>query len=83
MPSAEQYPVVLRCDGSRTRPSRVVLMANGVWRVGWIGGLVSLYRADPRKHLLLGYDPSHLRWWRPPEERADRTASRPIIGLGR
>lgn len=82
MRSGEEYPVVLRCDGLRARPSRVLLMVNGAWRVDWIGGLVSLYRADPRGHLELGYEPKHLRWWRPTPERLETGTSRPIAGMG-
>lgn len=78
----EEYPVVLRCDGLRARPSRVLLTANGAWRVDWIGGVVSLYRADPRGHLALGYEPKHLRWWRPLPEQHEQSVSRPIVGLG-
>jgi hypothetical protein len=63
--SVEEYPVVLLCDGLRARPSRVAVMTNGLWRVDWVGGLVSLYRADPRDHLKLGYEPKHLRRWQP------------------
>ena len=69
MPCVEDYPVVLRCDGLRARPSAVQLVANGVWRVDWVGGLVSLYREDPRHDLELGYEPKHLRWWLPASER--------------
>lgn len=83
MCSVDEYPVVLRCDGLRGRPSRVLLMGNGMWRVDWIEGLVSLYRADPRGHLKLGYEPKHLRWWRPPSERDEKSAPRLIAGLGR
>jgi len=83
MSSVEQYPVVLRCDGLRGRPSRVLLMGNGMWRVDWIEGLVSLYRTDPRGHLRLGYDPGHLRWWQPPAQHEDESAPRPIVHLGR
>jgi hypothetical protein len=82
MCSDEEYPVVLRCDGSRGRPSRVLVMANGLWRVDWIGGLVSLYRTDPRGHLELGYDPKHLRWWQPSPEYDEKSAPRSIVGLG-
>ena len=82
MRSVEEYPVVLRCDGLRARPSRVLLMTNGAWRVDWVGGLVSLYRADPRGHLALGYEPKHLRWWRRPSQQAETSASHPIVGLG-
>ena len=83
MRSVAEYPVALRADGLRARPSHVLLMANGVWRVDWIGGLVSLYRSDPRGHLKLGYDPKHLRWWQPPPEHDERRAPRSILGLGR
>jgi hypothetical protein len=83
MNSVIEYPVVLRCDGLRTRPSRVLQMANGAWRVDWIGGLVSLYRADPRGHLELGYEPKHLRWWRPSAQHDERTASGPGAASGR
>jgi len=83
MCSDEEYPVVLRCDGLRTRPSRVLVMANGLWRVDWIGGLVSVYRGDPRGHLELGYEPKHLRWWRPTSEHGEKRAAGPVVGLGR
>jgi len=79
--SADEYPVVLRYDGSRARPSRVLLMANGLWRVDWIEGLVSLYRSDPRGHLKLGYDPRHLRTWRASSERGEKHAPCRIMGL--
>jgi hypothetical protein len=57
----EQYPMVLRSDGARGRPQRVEPMPSGAWRVDWIGGVVSIYRRDPREHLRLGYEPKHLR----------------------
>jgi hypothetical protein len=82
MRSADEYPVVLRCDGLRARPSRVLLMANGLWQVDWIGGLVSVYRADPRLHLQLGYEPKHLRWWHPRQRQAERAVSGPTVALG-
>jgi hypothetical protein len=82
MRSVEVYPVTLRCDGLRARPVRVALMANGLWRVDWIGGLVSLYRADPSGHLKLGYEPRHLRWWQPAPERDQKNPSHPIVGHG-
>jgi hypothetical protein len=82
MSSFEEYPVVLRCDGLRGRPSQVVLMGNGMWRVDWIEGLVSLYRADPRAHLRLGYEPRHLRWWQPSRQYEENCAPRPVVGLG-
>ena len=78
-----EYPVVLRCDGLRARPSRVLQMANGAWQVDWVGGVVSLYRADPRGHLELGYEPKHLRWWRPSGERQETTAPDPGAAMGR
>jgi hypothetical protein len=80
MHSVEEYPVVLRCDGLRTRPWRVLLMANGVWRVDWVGGLISAYVADPTEHLKLGYEPKHLRCWQPAEE--GNGASGPVAGHG-
>jgi len=83
MCSAEEYPVVLRCDGLRGRPSRVLLMGNGMWRVDWVEGLVSLYRADPRGHLELGHEPRHLRWWQPAAEHDVVSAPDPVAGLGR
>jgi hypothetical protein len=83
MHSIDEYPVVLRCDGLRARPSQVLLIANGRWRVDWIGGLVSLYRADPRGHLKLGHEPKHLRWWQPSSEHDTSSAPRPIAGRGR
>jgi hypothetical protein len=83
MHSVEEYPVVLRCDGLRARPSQVLLMANGLWRVSWIGGLVSLYQADPSAHLKLGHEPKHLRWWQPCPQHDENNASRPIAGMGR
>ena len=83
MRSVDAYPMVIRCDGLRARPSQVLLMANGLWRVDWIGGLVSLYGADPTSHLKLGYEPRHLRWWRPSPEHEEDSPSRPILGLGR
>jgi len=82
MSSAEGYPMVLKSDGLRGRPSRVVLMANGLWRVDWVGGLVSVYRADPRDHLRLGYDPQHLRYWQPSPEQGGNRVSGPLSGLG-
>ena len=60
MLTTEQYPMLLKSDGSRARPWQVEPLTNGLWRVDWIGGLVSLYRDDPRAHLRLGYDPKHL-----------------------
>jgi hypothetical protein len=82
MSSGDEYPVVLRCDGLRGRPSRVLLMGNGMWRVDWTGGLVSLYRTDPRAHLRLGYEPRHLRWWRTPQQYEENRAPRPVVGPG-
>jgi hypothetical protein len=82
MSSAQKYPVVLRCDGLRGRPSRALLLADGMWRVDWTEGLVSVYRADPRGHLKLGYEPKHLRWWRPSPEPEEETAPRRIVRLG-
>jgi hypothetical protein len=61
VPSVRVYPLVLRSDGLHARPARVMLMPQGVWRVDWAGGLPSLYRADPRRCLALGYEPKHLR----------------------
>ena len=83
MSAVDEYPVVLRCDGLRGRPSRVLLMGSGMWRVDWTEGLVSLYRADPRGHLKLGYEPRHLRSWRQPFDGDETSASAPIAGLGR
>jgi hypothetical protein len=82
MSSVEEYPVVLRCDGLRGRPSRVLLIGNGMWRVDWTEGLVSLYRTDPRSHLRLGYEPRHLRWGQPPRQYEENRAPRPVVGLG-
>ena len=82
MRSGEEHPVVLRCDGSRARPARVLLMANRAWRVDWLGGLVSIYHADPRGHLALGYEPEHVRWWKPPPARSESAASSPSVALG-
>jgi hypothetical protein len=82
MRSVDEYPVVLRCDGLRARPSRVRLMANGLWQVDWIGGLVSVYRGDPRLHLQLGYEPKHLRWWHSRPGQAERAVSGPTVALG-
>ena len=81
--SLEEYPVVLLCDGLRGRPSQVLSMGNGTWRVDWTEGLVSLYRGDPRGHLKLGYEPGHLRWWPSPREGDQKRASLRIAGLGR
>jgi hypothetical protein len=61
MLTAERYPIVITCDGSRRRPGRVTPLPNEGWRVDWIDGLVTVYRRDPRGHLRLGYDPRHLR----------------------
>ena len=83
MRSVEEYPMVIRCDGLRVRPSRVLSMANGLWRVDWTGGLVSLYGADPTSHLKLGYEPKHLRSWRPLADHDEQKPPRPIVGLGR
>jgi hypothetical protein len=60
MLTVELYPMVLMCDGGRGRPRSVELLPNGLWRVDWIGGLMSRYRGDPREHLRLGYEPRHL-----------------------
>jgi hypothetical protein len=76
------YPVALRCDGLRARPARVAQMSSGIWRVDWVGGLVSLYRADPRGHLALGYEPKHLRWWRPSPQHDETTTSGPGVARG-
>ena len=78
----EEYPVVIRSDGLRSRPARVLLMTNGRWRVDWIGGLISLYRGDPRAHLKLGYDPQHLRFWRPSPNHDADSAFGPVAGHG-
>jgi len=83
MRSGEEHPVVLRCDGLRARPARVLPMANGAWRVDWLGGLVSIYHADPRGHLKLGYEPAHLRWWKPPSGHNEHSASGPGVAGGR
>ena len=61
MLSSEHYPMVLICEGGRGRPRNVAPLPDGSWRVDWIGGIVSLYRRDPREHLRLGYEPKHLR----------------------
>lgn len=79
----EEYPVVLRCDGLRARPSRVLPMENGLWQVDWTGGLVSVYRADPSRDLKRGFEPGHLRWWRPPPQPNQKRGSHPTAGLGR
>src|SRR5438067_1164719 len=47
----EQYPMVLRSDGPRGRPRHVKRLPSGSWRVDWIDGFLSVYRADPRGHL--------------------------------
>jgi len=78
MQVAQEYPVVLRCDGVRARPGRVLLMGNGAWRVDWLGGLVSIYRADPRGHLACGYEPGHLQWWRSSPRHDETSGARPI-----
>ena len=83
MHSVEEYPVVIRSDGLRVRPSRVRPISNGLWQVDWIGGLVSLYRGDPRLHLQLGYEPKHLQWWRPRPGLGEKGASSPTVALGR
>jgi hypothetical protein len=57
----DQYPMVLTCEGARSRPRHVALLRNDCWRVDWMDGLVTLYGRDPREHLRLGYDPKHLR----------------------
>jgi len=82
MRSAEGYPVVIQCDGPRDRPSQALLLANGLWRVDWVGGLVSVYRADPRDHLKLGYDPRHLRYWQASPECGPNRTSYPALGRG-
>ena len=82
MEHVEQYPVVLRCEGLRARPVRVQVTPSGAWRVDWIGGLVTLYRRDPRGHLERGYEPKHLRWWQPPPEYGEKSASGPMVGVG-
>jgi len=78
----EEYPIVVRRDGLRARPSHVLLMANRLWRVEWPGGLVSLYRADPRAFLRLGYEPNDRRWGRPSPEHTEKSASSPNGGSG-
>ena len=83
MPSVEVFPMALRSDGLRARPSRVVSMANELWRVDWIGGLVSLYRADPSGDLRLGYDPKHLLWWPLASEHHEEAAPGSRVELGR
>jgi len=72
-----EFPVVLRCDGLRSRPWRVLSMSNGLWRVDWVGGLVSAYRANPTEYLKLGYEPKHLRCWQPSPKDDDTNAPGP------
>jgi hypothetical protein len=61
MLTVEQYPMVLKSNGARGRPRHVEPILGGFWRVAWIDGPVSIYRGDPRAHLRLGYEPTHLR----------------------
>jgi len=39
-------------------PRITELLANGLWRTDWCGGLVSLYEHDPRPRYALGYEPA-------------------------
>jgi hypothetical protein len=80
MLTTDQYPMVLKSDGCRARPRQVEPLTNGLWRVDWSGGLVSLYRDDPRAHLRLGYDPKHLGHLAtaPPADRRRRVRS-PVL----
>ena len=81
MLATDQYPMVLKSDGCRGRPWQVQPLTNGLWRVNWIGGLVSLYRADPRADLRLGYDPKQLAHHAtaPLADRRRRARSRVIL----
>ncbi len=60
MVTADRFPIVLTRDGGRERPTRVDQLADGTWRVEWIGGHVSVYDRDPSDHLRLGYEPKRL-----------------------
>lgn len=43
--------------GGSGHPRQVELLPNGLWRVDWRGGLVSLYEHDPRPAFASGYEP--------------------------
>lgn len=49
-------------------PRITELLANGLWRTDWCGGLVSLYEHDPRPRYALGYEPAR---WAAPSPRSD------------
>jgi len=76
---AEEYPQILRREDLGGRPLRVRTLKNGLWRVDWTGGLVSLYRADPREYLRRGCEPRHLRSWRASAQRDSTAASDPFV----
>jgi len=76
---AEESPQLRRCENLHARPLRVRLLRNGLWRVDWTGGLVSLYRCDPRDYLKLGYEPGHLRGFRASPERGSTAASDSLV----
>ena len=60
MLTVDQYPMVLKSNGARGRPRHVEPILGGFWRVDWMDGPVSIYHRDPRAHLRLGYEPTHL-----------------------
>lgn len=51
------YPVCITRGGGRDRPRRVERLQNGLWRVDWISGIVTLYDNCPRGSLILGHEP--------------------------
>jgi len=71
----EEYPQLRWCEELQARPLRVRLLRNGLWKVDWTGGLVSLYRSDPRGYLERGHEPRHLRGFRASPEPGSTEAS--------